>query len=176
MSVVQRACMSDHEIGQSVIRVGKFEDLVTREATHGLLRAGDVAAQRMSRPHQLLKEIYYVFLRLVLVTLQLLQDHGALALDVRGVQLRVRHEVKQDVESEVRMHRRHARPVSGQLPVGRRVDETSDTFDRVGDLFRRGPPLRALEVEMLDEMRDTGEPVVFEWEPPPNMRTMLDDS
>ena len=144
------------------MRVRELEDVVARELRDRLLGAGDVAPERMVRPHDFLEQVLHIFLRLVLVHAQLLEDHSALSLDVGRRQLGVGDDVDQDVKPERQVLGGHARPVRGELLVGRRVDETADAFDGVRDLFRRRPPLRAFEEEVLDEMRHPGVALVLE--------------
>src|SRR5258708_9332021 len=69
---------------------------------------------------------------------------------------------RRERKAELRVLRGHSCPVSGQLFVGRGVDEAADSLDRVRDLLGRGSLARALEEEVLDEMRHAGEPVVLE--------------
>ena len=160
--VVDHAGRADDEVRHAVVRVCVLEDVVARQLRHRRQRAGDVAAQRVARPDQLLEQVLHVLLRLVLVHLQLLEDHRPFALDVRRLELRVRHDVEQHIEPELHVLGRYARPVRGQLLVGGCVDEPADSLDRVGDLLRCRPAPGALEKEVLDEMRNAGESIVLQ--------------
>ena len=160
--LVDSARRPDDEVRQPVVGVGVLEDVVAGQAGDRLLCAGDVSSQRMFRPDHLFQQVQHVVLGLVLIHLQLLQDHHPLTLHIVRRELRVRHDVGKDVEPELEVLGRNAGPVRGQLLVGGRIYEAANAFDGVGYLFRRWPPARALEQEMLDEMRDARQPVVLE--------------
>ena len=46
--------------------------------------------------------------------------------------------------------------VDGVLAVGSRVEDAADAIDGLGDLLRRRALRRALEAQVLDEVRDAG--------------------
>ncbi len=116
----------------------------------------------MVRPDELFEEVLHIILRLVLVHPELFENHHPLPFHIGRLETGVRHDVEKDVESEIHVLGRDARPVSRQLLVGRCVDESTDAFDGVSNLFRRGTSRGAFEVEVLDEMRHAGEAIVFE--------------
>src|SRR5438309_1885271 len=159
---VERSRRSDDQVGQPVVGVCVLEDVFTIQAGNRFLRPCDVAAQRMVGPDQLFEEVLDVILRLVLVHPELFQDHHPLALDIGRIKSGVGHDVEEDVQTEFHVLGRDARPVGGELFVGGCVDESANALDRVGDLLRRRPPVRSLEIQVLDEVRHAGETFVLE--------------
>ena len=116
----------------------------------------------MPRPDDLLQEIEGVILRLILVHLQLFEDHQPLMLDVVDGELGVRHDVGKNIEAELKMLSGDSCPIRSELLVGRGVDEPAHTFDCVSNLLRGRPAARALEEEVLDEMRGAGQALVLQ--------------
>ena len=159
--LVERARRADNEVGQPVVRVGVLEDVVAGQSRDRLFGPGDVAAQRMVRPDQLLEEVLDVVLRLVLVHAKLFENHHPFAFDVCRIEPGVGDDIGEDVEAQRHVLGRNPRPVGGQLFVRRRIDETAYALDRVRDLLWRRTPPGALEEEVLDEVRGACEALVF---------------
>jgi hypothetical protein len=138
------------------------EEVVAAGLGDRLYRADDVPAEGMLRPHDGFEQAVDVVLGLVQVHLQLLEDDHPLPLHVGRGELRVGHDVEEDVDRELEAVGRDPGPVDGELLVGRGVHDTADALDRLGDLLRGRTPSRALEEQVLDEVRDASDPVLLE--------------
>ena len=90
----------------------------------------------------------------------LVQDHLALGLDVVGTQRRVRHDGAEDVEPEGEVLGEQADVERRVLLGGEGVHVTADLVDRLGDVGR-APRRRALEQQVLEEVRRAGVGVVL---------------
>jgi hypothetical protein len=92
--------------------------------------------------------------RRVEVHVHLLDDHALLAVDLRGLELRVAHHVDEDVERRVAVLGGALDVVGGVLLAGERVELAADRVDLGRDVARRRPALGALEEHVLREVRD----------------------
>ena len=83
----------------------------------------------------------------------LLQDHGALALHLLGLEGRVLQDVGEDVERQRHILLEHLGVIGRALARGIGVEVAADRLDLLGD-GERAAPLGALERHMLEKVRD----------------------
>ena len=121
-----------------------------------VLVAADLAAERAVAEHRLLEEDLGVLGGVVEVGADLLDDDGALALDLVVGEARPDDQLAEDVHRPRGLAARDAHPVDGRLAVGRRVERAADALDRLGDRPGRWEAGRALERDVLHEVRDAG--------------------
>ncbi len=82
----------------------------------------------------------------------LLQDHGALALQLLRVEGGVLQDVREDIESKRQILLQHLGVISGALAGGVGVEVTADRLDLLGDIAGAAP-FGALEGHVLEKMR-----------------------
>jgi len=137
------------ELAEELHEVGALEAADRRG------RSGDRPRQRVAAPERLREEIVDVVVRRVLDLRDLLDDDVALPVDLFLGELRLREDVGQKVQGERKMLVEDLRVVAGVFLAGERVQHAADRVDLLRDLRRR-PPRRALEEQVLEEMRDPG--------------------
>src|SRR5207253_8032257 len=107
----------------------------------------------MARPEGEVEEFVDVVVGRVLDLRDLLHDHRALALDLLGGETRVREDVGEQGEGERQVVGEELAVVAGVLLAGEGVQDAARGVDLLRDV-RRPPPLRALEEQVLEEVRD----------------------
>ena len=137
-----------------VLLVQVAQDRVAIEALHDVPAAEDGPAKRVPGPEALREEIVDQIVRGVLDHLDLLEDDRLLLLDILRGEARVPQDVGQEVDGERQVLVEHAHVEAGLLLGRERIHLSAHRIDRPGDVLRR-PGLRALEDEMLDQMRDS---------------------
>ena len=110
-------------------------------------------AERVSAEDCLGREVVDEVLRVIVDHRDLLEHDLALAVDV--VEGRCEHHVRHRVERALHVRVGHARVDDGRLARGRGVQLAAHRVEELGDLLR-AVPLRALEEQVLDEVRDPG--------------------
>ena len=158
---VNAAGQADNEMGTAVVVLYVVDQIVARDCGNRGQGSTDVAPERMTRPHHLFEEAVDVILGQILVHLQLFEDHHPFAIDVIRGELGIGHDVEENVDPELEVVGRHARPVGRHLFICRGVDDTAYALDRLRNLLRRRSPASALEKEVFDEMGDAANAVVL---------------
>src|SRR6185295_472236 len=98
--------------------------------------AADRLAEGAVGPEVLGEEIVDELVRRVLALQDLLQDDGALAIDLLWIETRVQENVGQDILGDVQMLAEDLGVVTGVFFAGEGVDEAADGVDLLGDLRR----------------------------------------
>ena len=111
--VLHRARSRDHHAGGAVLALDEGADLVGREARHGLRTAEDRAPERLARIGGLDEEVADEVVGHVLHGGDLLEDHAALALELRRIECRGGEDVAQHVERQPDVLAEHAGGVAG---------------------------------------------------------------
>ena len=137
-----------------VPRLEEAKEVVTVEARDRFCAAGDRPRERVARPEGQVEELVYVVVRTVLDLRYLLDDHRALALDLLAREARLSEDVGEEVQCEGDVLAQHFCVVAGVLLAGECVQPATHGIDLLGDLGR-GAPLRPLEEEMLEKVRDS---------------------
>ena len=153
---VDGAGHGDHGGVRHVLLAVVVADAVAVDARDGGGRTGHVAPDRLVGPQQAVEGERGLLVWRVLDRSQLLEDHAPLALDLRVLQQRVLHGVGEQVERLRGMLRGDLAVVDGQLAVRGGVEQPTKRVDLDRHVARRRPPRRALEAEVLQEVREAG--------------------
>ncbi len=139
--------------------VGSHEGLEVRplQAADGGRGPDDRPPERMPRELRRVEKVMHQLGRLVSVHGPFLEDDVALPVDVGRVQTRMQQHVHEDVEEHGQVGRGGAGVKAGMFLVGEGVEVAADALDGLGD-GGGGPPTRALEHQVLDEVGDAPQP------------------
>jgi hypothetical protein len=151
--VLDVACRRDDDVPGEVHRPVIRGDRPAAERRDHLGRAYHGPAKRMRAERRLLDQIVDELLWLVLVHGDLLEHDLALSVEL-GEAWREDH-LAHHVERRLQLVVRNTRVDDGVLPRGGRVQLPSERVEDLGDLLRRVRS-RALEEQVLDEVRDAG--------------------
>ena len=155
-SPMRAAEPDDHALGP-VPAVDERRERLAGRGADGLLRADDVAAERLVAVEEVLVDAADEVARRVEVHVHLLDDHALLAVDLLGVESRVADHVDEHVERDVAGARGALDVVARVLLAGERVELAADPVDLGRDVARRRAPLGALEEHVLGEMGDAAD-------------------
>ena len=128
-----------------------------RRGADGLLRADDVAAERLVAVEQVVVDAADEVARRVEVHVHLLDDHALLALDLLGVEARVAEHVDEDVERDVAGAGGALDVVARVLLAREGVELAADPVDLGRDVARGRAALGALEEHVLGEVGDAAD-------------------
>ena len=131
-------------------------DVLPGDAPHRRRRAEGVAPERVLGEERRLPPFRGQVGGLVGVHEDLVEDDGALGLDVVGAQRRLPHDVAQDVEAERQVLGEQPHVEGRVLLGGEGVAVAADLVELFGD-GRGGAPFGALEEQVLQEVRGPGE-------------------
>ncbi len=148
------AAEADHGAGRHVPAVEMSHERLARGRAHGLGRADDVAAERCVAVAEPVVDTGQVAGRRVEVHVHLLDDHSLLALDLRGIEQGVQQHVAEHVDCDRDVLTGALDVVARVLLAREGIELGADAVDLRGDVARGRPALRALEEEVLGEMRD----------------------
>ena len=152
LGVLEVARDGDDGVRRPVHGSPEAADRVRWQGPDAVLVAADLAAQGARPEHRLLEEGLGVLGRIIKVGADLLDDDGALAVDLLLVEVGADDQLAEDVHRARRLAARNADPVDGRLAVGRGIEGAANAFDRFRDRAGRGKTLRALEGDVLHEV------------------------
>ena len=124
-----------------------------RQRADGFLRAEDLEAIRMARPHRLVGEIEDFVVRGVLDRADLFQHDLPLEREVGVAQDGAADYVGDDIERARQVGIQHARVVGGGVARRVGIERAAARLQRHRDLLRRAP-LGALEYHVLEQVRN----------------------
>ena len=169
LAACQRGELSRNRLGEVVVvqvaRRGKDhvaavkavavigEKLFLVELGHRLRGAQNRPAQRMVLPESLREKLVNQHVRVVFVDLDLFQNHTALALDVRGGEDRVKHQVGQHIQSDGHVVAQRLDVEADGFLAGKGVQVAADRVHLAGNVLGRARA-GALEKHVLDKVRD----------------------
>ena len=130
-----------------------FEQRVARKLRHRFRSAQNRQPQRMPAPEILREQFVDQVFGIVLVHLDLFEDHLFFLGDVRVVKSRAQHQVGEHVERDRQVLVEHLRVEAGHFLGREGVEHPAHRVHRLRDFFGRAL-LGALEDHVLDEMRD----------------------
>jgi hypothetical protein len=107
----------------------------------------------MILPEALREQLVHQHVRIVLVDLDLFQNHAALALDVRQAQDRVQHQVGQHIQGDGHMVGQRLDVEADGLLAGEGVQVAADRVHLAGNVLR-GAGACALEEHVFHKVRD----------------------
>ncbi len=148
------ACGGDDNPLGPIARFKKANDVFPAKARDGLLPAANRPADRMIPEEVEVKKIVDIIIRSVFRLRDFLENHGALALDLFGVETGMQENIAQQIDGQGQILVQHFGVVAGVLFGGKGVDNAAHGVHLFGDL-RRAATLGALEKQMLDEVGDT---------------------
>ena len=111
------------------------------------------AADRLAREGGRLQVLEHEVVGGILDGADLLDDDVLFAVDLVGVEARMRQDVGEHVEPERDVGLEHARVIGRHLDPGAGIEVAADRLDFLGDLAG-GAPRRALERHVLEKMRN----------------------
>jgi hypothetical protein len=149
--VVDGARRGDHDVAGHVPQRVEASDLGHGRAGDDRRPADDGPSQRVVAEHRFAEYIEDLLLRIVLVHRDLLEDHRALGFDF--VERRTKHHVGHHVERLGDVLIDYARVDRGGLLAGACVELGAHAVEDLVDL-QRAVPCRALEQQVLDQMRE----------------------
>ncbi len=149
--VLEVAGRRDDDVAADVHRTVVRGERATADARDHVARADHRPPERLVAEDGLREEIVDELLRRVLVHGDLLEDDLALRVELR--ERRREDHVGHDVDRRVEVRVRHARVDHRVLARRCGVQLAAEPVERLGDLLR-GVRRRALEEQVLDEMRD----------------------
>ena len=126
---------------------------VLLEAADGFAGAEDGLAERMALPEILHEDFMDQRVGIVLVHLDLFEDHAALAGDLLRGEDRVQHQVREHIERGRNVLVEHLDVEADGFLAGESVEIAADGVDFAGDALR-GARLGPLENHVLDEVGD----------------------
>ena len=142
----------DHIAAMEAVAVIAHQAVLV-ESGHRRGRSQNRPAERMAFPEGLRKQLMHQHIRIVLVDLDLFQNHPALALDVGRGEDGIEHQVGQHIQSNGHMLGQRLHVEADGLLAGEGVQVAADRIHLAGDVLRRARA-RALEEHMLDKVRD----------------------
>ena len=123
----------DHHVARAVVVREEAAYVLRAECTHGRLGAERVAPERVAGEQRGLPLLGHQVRRLVGVHQDLVEDHGALGVDVGRAQRGVPHDLAQDVEPERQVLGEQADVEGRVLLGGERVAVAAHLVERLGD-------------------------------------------
>ena len=129
------------------------EELRLLQPAHRLLGSQDRLAQRMALPEVLGEDLVHQVVGVVLVHLDLFEDHTPLALDVALRKDRMQHQIAQYIERRRHMLIQHFNVEADRLFARKGVQVAADRVHLARNALRR-PRLGALEHHVFHKMRD----------------------
>jgi hypothetical protein len=159
--VVDRAGDGQHHATGPVGRAPVIDDAPMRRATHRADRPGDLPPERVTPIQQLVEQREDVVRRRVDVHPDLVDDDRLLCRQVGATQDRVQGELADSMERHAELLGRHLGAVDRQLAVGAGIDRSADALDDLRQRARLRVVARALEHEVLQQMRQPGVSLVL---------------
>ena len=144
---------SENDIAAAEAIAVVAEELRLLQPAHSLLRPQDRLAQRMPPPEVLREDLVHQVVGVVLVHLDLFEDHAPLALDIALGKDRVQHQIAEYVDSYGHMLIQHFNVKADRLFARECVQVSADRVDLARNALR-GSRLGPFENHVLHKMRD----------------------
>ena len=129
------------------------EEQLLIQTSNRLRRAQNRPSQRMSCPEVLREQLLHQHVRIVLVDLDLFQNHAAFALDIGRRKHRIQHQVGQHIQRNRHMVRQRLHVEANGLFAGECIEVAADRVHLARNVLR-GPRTRALEEHVLHKVRN----------------------
>jgi hypothetical protein len=154
----------DDEAIRPIAVLEEIEKILTLERSYRVVVAAYRQAQRVPGPVVQVEQIVDVVVRRILDLRDLLQDDGALPLDLVRVEAGMQKQIGEHVRRQIGVLGQDAGVVAGVFLARESVQHAADGVDLLGDLCG-GAAVGALEQQMLEEVRETALVRAFEARP-----------
>ena len=142
----------DDVAGREAVSIG-LEHGLTLEFLHRFFCAQDWLAEGMIFPEILGKDFVDEVVGIVLVHLDLFENHAAFAGDILGGERRMQNQIGENLKGDGNVFVEHLHVEADAFFGGEGVHVAADGIDLAGNLLR-GAVLGPFEHHVLDEMRD----------------------
>ncbi len=151
--VIQVARRREHHVAPAEAVAVVAEELRLLQPPHRFLGSQDRLAQRMAAPEVLGKDLVHQVVGVVLVHLDLFEDHAPLTLDIALGKGRVQHQVAQHIECRRHMLIQHLDVEADGFLARKGVQVAADRVHFARNPLRRSR-LGSLEHHVFHKMRD----------------------